>query len=86
MVVALGTLGFGLWKSAYLLLFSTKYYDVLSFVREATDHLVATVTRIAAFCAGHEDLLFHLGWEKGRPALRAELQNVFNINKATPQI
>jgi hypothetical protein len=83
-VVALWTFGFCLWKGPYFLLFPTENDNILPLVREVTDYLVSTVTRITAFGAGHEDLLFHLGWEKGGPAFRAKLQNVFSNTKASP--
>ncbi len=82
-VVALGTLGFRLWKCAYLLFLPTQDDNVLSFVRKATDYLVSTTACVTAFRAGHEDFLFHLGWEKGRPALRAKLQNLFSRSEAS---
>ena len=77
MVVALGTFSLGLGEGPYLRLLSPDDDDLLSLLGELADLFVGLVARVATLAAGHEDLLLPLSRQKGRPALRTELQKLF---------
>jgi len=73
MIGTLGAFGLGLGESAELVSVSAYDYDLLLVLSELGDDLVSLVARVAAFCAGHEDLLLLLLREESGTALGTKL-------------
>src|SRR5213080_2605146 len=61
MIVALRAFSLRLRESPYLLFFPSYDDDLLSFMGEPANLLVAAVARVAALSAGHENFLLSLG-------------------------
>jgi len=77
-IVALRAFSLGLRKGPYLLFFSSYDDDLLPFMGQPANLLIAAVAREAALSAGHEHLLLSLGGQERGPAFRTELQNRFS--------
>src|SRR6266567_4939576 len=60
-IIALRAFSLSLWKGPYLLFFAPYDDDLLPLVSQPADLFVAAVACVAAFSAGHEDLLLSLG-------------------------
>ena len=77
MVGAFGAVCFGFGEGAELVRVSADDYDLLLVLREMAYDLVSLAARVAAFCAGHEDLLLLLLREESGTALGTKLHFLF---------
>jgi hypothetical protein len=79
-IATLWTVGFRLGKCSDLLLFLAQNDNVLSFMGEPTNHLVASATCIPALYAGHEHFLLLLRGKKSGTALGTKLQKLVSYS------
>src|SRR5256886_12047642 len=69
-IVALWAFSLRLRKGPYFLFFPSYDDDLLSFMGQPANLLVAAVAGVAALSAGHEYFLLSLGGSEGGPAFR----------------